>query len=58
VADEGEGVLHTHYDGVTNDLLTAGLGKTGLGSVYPKGPESELTKAIQLRLGELRQQSN
>jgi hypothetical protein len=25
---------------------------------YPKGPESELTKAIQLRLGELRQQSN
>jgi hypothetical protein len=26
--------------------------------VYPKGPESELTKAIQLRLGELRQQPN
>jgi hydroxybutyrate-dimer hydrolase len=24
-------VLHTRYDGVTNDLLTAGLGKTGLG---------------------------
>jgi hydroxybutyrate-dimer hydrolase len=27
-----EGVLHTHYDGVTNDLLTGGLGATGLGS--------------------------
>lgn len=39
VAGEGnegnEGVLHTHYDGVTNDLLTAGLGKTGLGSATP-----------------------
>src|ERR1700738_615479 len=32
VADESEGVIHTHYDGVTNDLLTAGLGKSGLGS--------------------------
>ena len=30
-------VLHTHYDGVTNDLLTAGLGKTGLGSAVPPG---------------------
>jgi hypothetical protein len=25
-------VIHTSYDGVSNDLLTAGLGKTGLGS--------------------------
>lgn len=25
-------IVHTRYDGVTNDLLTAGLGKTGLGS--------------------------
>src|ERR1700722_15373949 len=32
MADADEGVLHTHYDGVTNDLLTAGLGKSGLGS--------------------------
>src|ERR1700751_1860638 len=24
--------VSTHYDGVSNDLLTAGLGKTGLGS--------------------------
>jgi hydroxybutyrate-dimer hydrolase len=28
-------IIHTHYDGVTNDLLTAGLGKTGLGSLLP-----------------------
>ena len=28
-------VIRTHYDGVTNDLLTAGLGKTGLGSSTP-----------------------
>ena len=30
-------VLGTHYDGVTNDLLTAGLGKTGLGSPVAPG---------------------
>jgi hydroxybutyrate-dimer hydrolase len=30
-------VIHTRYDGVTNDLLTAGLGKTGLGSAAPPG---------------------
>src|SRR6202166_2108095 len=35
VADED--VLHTHYDGVTNDLLTAGLGRTGLGFATPPG---------------------
>jgi hydroxybutyrate-dimer hydrolase len=28
-------IIHTHYDGVTDDLLTAGLGKTGLGSLLP-----------------------
>src|SRR6516164_10538477 len=33
-ADE-KGVLHTHYDGITNDLLTAGLGKSGLGNSTP-----------------------
>ena len=32
IADADEGVIHTHYDGVTNDLLTAGLGKSGLGA--------------------------
>src|SRR5258708_30244596 len=36
VADN-DGVLHTHYDGVTNDLLTAGLGQSGLGSGTPPG---------------------
>ena len=35
-ADDG-GIIHTHYDGVTNDLLTAGLGKTGLGSAAAPG---------------------
>jgi hydroxybutyrate-dimer hydrolase len=30
-------IVHTHYDGVTNDLLTAGLGKSGLGSPVPPG---------------------
>src|ERR1700730_8698326 len=28
-------VLHTHYDGVTNDLLTAGLGALGLQGSSP-----------------------
>ncbi len=28
-------VIHQHYDGTTNDLLTAGLGATGLGSATP-----------------------
>ncbi|MFL5073403.1 MAG: 3-hydroxybutyrate oligomer hydrolase family protein [Xanthobacteraceae bacterium] len=30
-------ILHTHYDGVSNDLLTAGLGKSGLGSAVLPG---------------------
>jgi hydroxybutyrate-dimer hydrolase len=28
-------LIHTRYNGVSNDLLTAGLGKTGLGSATP-----------------------
>jgi hypothetical protein len=28
-------VLHMHYDGVTNDLLTAGLGALGLQNATP-----------------------
>jgi hydroxybutyrate-dimer hydrolase len=36
-ARHDDDVLHTHYDGVTNDLLTAGLGKTGLGGPIPPG---------------------
>jgi hydroxybutyrate-dimer hydrolase len=34
---DDKGVLHTHYDGITNDLLTAGLGKSGLGNPAPPG---------------------
>ena len=34
---DDKGVLHTHYDGITNDLLTAGLGKSGLGNSTPPG---------------------
>jgi hydroxybutyrate-dimer hydrolase len=30
-------IIHTIYDGVSNDLLTAGLGKTGLGSATAPG---------------------
>jgi hydroxybutyrate-dimer hydrolase len=36
-AADHDAVLHAHYDGVTNDLLTAGLGRTGLGSASPPG---------------------
>jgi hydroxybutyrate-dimer hydrolase len=36
-ARHDDDILHTHYDGVSNDLLTAGLGKTGLGSPIPPG---------------------
>src|SRR4029453_5392437 len=40
------GVVHARYDGATNDLLTAGLGKTGLagpapGFVNPTQPTAE-----------------
>jgi hydroxybutyrate-dimer hydrolase len=35
-ADEMK-VIHTFYDGISNDLLTAGLGKTGLGSATAPG---------------------
>jgi len=36
-AARDDDVVHTHYDGITNDLLTAGLGRTGLGSLTPPG---------------------
>jgi len=36
-AADDDHVLHTHYDGVSNDLLTAGLGRTGLGSAVAPG---------------------
>jgi hydroxybutyrate-dimer hydrolase len=41
-------VIHTRYDGVTNDLLTAGLGKSGLGSPIPP-PVSSPPTAEELR---------
>src|SRR5262252_8481817 len=30
-------ILHAFYDGNSNDLLTAGLGKSGLGNTTPPG---------------------
>src|SRR5579872_2721040 len=46
VADD-EGVIHTRYDGVTNDLLTAGLGKTGLGSPTPPPVADPLNPTVE-----------
>ena len=43
-------VLHTHYDGITNDLLTAGLGALGLQSVTPPGIGNPPTKEELRRL--------
>jgi hydroxybutyrate-dimer hydrolase len=34
---DDDGVIHNHYDGVSNDLLTAGLGKSGLGNPVAPG---------------------
>src|SRR5215472_236594 len=34
---DDDGVIHNHYDGISNDLLTAGLGKSGLGSPVAPG---------------------
>src|SRR5262245_17637294 len=48
------GVLHTHYDGVTNDLLTAGLGKSRLGNpaapgfVDPLNPTAEELRRLAI----------
>jgi hydroxybutyrate-dimer hydrolase len=47
-------ILHTRYDGVTNDLLTGGLGKTGLGSatapriVDPLHPSAEELRTLAI----------
>jgi len=40
---------HTFYDGVTNDLLTAGLGKTGLGGAAPGSADPLNPTAEELR---------
>ena len=53
-ARAGNDVVHTHYDGDTNDLLTAGLGKTGLGSpvapgfVDPLNPTAEELRRLAI----------
>jgi hydroxybutyrate-dimer hydrolase len=44
---DDNGVLHTHYDGVANDLLTAGLGKSGLGSSIPPGFADPLHPTVE-----------
>src|SRR5689334_9046528 len=36
-ANEADNVIHNRYDGITNDLLTAGLGAAGIGSPVPPG---------------------
>jgi hydroxybutyrate-dimer hydrolase len=40
-------IIHTHYDGVTNDLLTAGLGKTGLGNATAPGFADPLRPTVE-----------
>src|SRR5262245_46596910 len=51
---EDDRVIHTRYDGLTNDLLTAGLGKTGLGSavapsfVDPLNPTAEELRRLAI----------
>jgi hydroxybutyrate-dimer hydrolase len=40
-------VVHTHYDGVTNDLLTAGLGALGLQSATAPGVADPLHPTVE-----------
>src|SRR6476661_588274 len=43
-------VLHNRYDGVGDDLLTGGLGKTGLGqTIAPAMSDPTKSKAVELR---------
>jgi hydroxybutyrate-dimer hydrolase len=43
-------VLHNRYDGVTDDLLTGGLGKTGLGQAIPPAlSDPTKPKSVELR---------
>jgi hydroxybutyrate-dimer hydrolase len=43
-------VLHNRYDGVSDDLLTGGLGKTGLGQTIPPAmSDPTKSKAVELR---------
>jgi hydroxybutyrate-dimer hydrolase len=50
--DDKPVTVHTHYDGVTNDLLTAGLGKTGLG--IPLNPAANPADPLNPTAEELR----
>ena len=40
-------IAHTHYDGVSNDLLTAGLGKSGLGSAVAPSFADPLNPTVE-----------
>src|SRR5499433_4219907 len=40
-------VLHTHYDGITNDLLTAGLGALGLQGASPAVSNPPTTEELR-----------
>jgi len=43
-------VLQNHYDGISDDLLTGGLGKTGLGQTIPPAmSDPTKSKAVELR---------
>src|SRR4030095_10230448 len=43
-------VLHNRYDGTTDDLLAAGLGKTGLGkAIAPAMSDPTKPKSVELR---------
>jgi hydroxybutyrate-dimer hydrolase len=42
-------VVRSHYDGSSNDLLTAGLGKSGLALSAPMPPDPAWTEAEKLR---------
>ena len=46
---DNDRVLHTHYDGVTNDLLTAGLGALGLQGAAPAAADPLNPTAEELR---------
>ncbi|ACA15307.1 putative D--3-hydroxybutyrate oligomer hydrolase lipoprotein transmembrane [Methylobacterium sp. 4-46] len=43
------GILRTHYDGTSNDLLTAGLGKSGLAGPAPQPADPLRPTAEELR---------
>jgi hydroxybutyrate-dimer hydrolase len=44
---DSDDVIHTRYDGVSNDLLTAGLGKSGLGNPVAPGFADPLNPTLE-----------